>query len=103
MTVGPKACLAMLSFAVLSVTGCVIQQQQPPVASQIPASNAERLVEKTAIAGQTIKIDFAYQLNPDCTVRGIPTVIINGQPAHGTARVTETDDFTSYPPQNRRF
>jgi len=100
MFTGPKQGLAVLTLAAMPLAGCIVQQ--PPVAPQPIPANATRLVEKTAIGGQTIRVDFAYQMNPDCTVRGIPSIVINQQPMHGTTKISDIDDFPSYPAQNSR-
>lgn len=91
-------------LAGLALFGCV-RQPQPPAIPPIPilSPSGPFTVTKTALAGQTLRIDFTASVNPDCTVRGIPTVRILAQPAHGTAVISETEDYTAYPPINPRY
>jgi len=57
---------------------------------------------KTALAGQTIRIDFTTVLNPDCSVRSIPMIRIVDPPANGTTQIKDAEDFTSYTQANPR-
>ncbi len=107
MTSGRNAGYAMLALASLSLTGCAthVTQQVQVATAPIPAQvrlvpAAPQVYNKTALSGQITRIDFSSNLNPDCSVRNIPTVRVIDQPVHGTAQVTQTDDFTAFPPQN---
>jgi hypothetical protein len=53
-------------------------------------------IMKTALAGATTRILFVQNLNPDCSVRDIPTIRILTAPAHGVEAVKTVDDFGSY-------
>jgi hypothetical protein len=93
---------AMLAIAGLALFGCVVQPRPvtppaPPVSLSGPFT-----APKTAISGQTIKVDFSASINPDCTVRAVPVVRILVPPSHGTASSAEGEDFTSFPLANVR-
>ena len=92
----------MVAAASLTLFGCVVPQRAatPPIPTLSPSGPFT--VPRTALAGQTTRIDFATSINPDCTVRGIPTVRILTQPVHGTIATSEMDDFSSYPLANPR-
>jgi hypothetical protein len=98
----------MLALAGLTLAGCAtrVTQQVQVVAPTAPARvvpAAPQIYNKTALAGQVTRIDFSSNLNPDCSVRNIPIVRIIDQPVHGTAQVTQTEDFTAFLPQNIHF
>lgn len=104
LIVGPKSALPVLTAAGLLLSGCVTQQQiavapaanrPPPVAPSGPVT-----VKRTALAGQTTRIDFANSLNPDCSVRDIPTMRLTDRPLHGIAEIRETEDYPAFLPQN---
>jgi len=58
---------------------------------------------RTALAGTTTTMDFAFDLNPDCTVRAMPTIRVLNPPANGTVQVFEKEDFPSFQANNIRF
>lgn len=58
---------------------------------------------RTALAGQTTTMDFVFNLNPDCSVKEIPTIRVTSPPVHGTIQVFEKEDFSSFPQSNIRF
>jgi hypothetical protein len=51
---------------------------------------------KTALAGATTRIIFAQDLNPDCSVRDIPTIRVLTPPAHGTDTIKMIEDFGAF-------
>jgi hypothetical protein len=107
MTAGPKIAFLLVALAGVSLSGCVTQQQiaavPAPAASVRVVTVAPTVYNKTALSGQTTRIDFSSELNPDCSVRNIPTVRIIDAPVHGTTQVTQLDDFTAFLPQNVHF
>jgi hypothetical protein len=92
--------------AVAVAAGCVNQAQPPanPYVAEFIANaraNANgqfphRTQFKTAIAGTMTRIAFYQELNPDCSVRDIPTIRMPTQPAHGVVTIKETEDFGTY-------
>ena len=58
--------------------------------------------QRTVINGHTIQFAFVASVNPDCTARGIPKIIITQQPRHGRARVVRVSDFPSFRESNVR-
>jgi len=92
---GPKTALALAAGITVTLSGCVHPTPPRPVLQPI-------IYKKTALAGQTIRVDFAASINPDCTVREIPTVRIVDPPVNGTTQLKEMEDFTSFPAGNPR-
>jgi hypothetical protein len=58
---------------------------------------------RTVPAGTTMRLDFAYNINPDCTSGGLTTIRVAQQPVHGDTRVQQARDFPRFPPVNVRF
>ncbi len=101
---------AILAMACVSTTlvGCVKPPPpQPPVnpvtaaliANMQAHANGQPLLQtafKTAIAGTTTRIVFAENLNPDCSVRDVPTLRILTPPTYGVTTIKEIEDFGSY-------
>jgi hypothetical protein len=58
--------------------------------------------QRTVINGQTIQLAFVTTINPDCTSRGAPTIIITQPPRHGRARVVRVSDFPNFRESNVR-
>jgi len=104
---------AVLAMACVStaLTGCVKPPPQPqtpvnPFAAALLASLAAHAngqpfvpppVTKTALAGATTRIAFVQNLNPDCSVRDVPTVRVLTQPTHGKTVNKQIDDFGIFP------
>jgi hypothetical protein len=94
----------------LLLGGCVTQQQAavaPAVAAvarppQI-VNTGPRTVNRTVAADTVATLDFYLSVNPDCTSRGLSTIRILQQPAHGVVHVVTRDDFPHFPPGNPRF
>lgn len=53
-------------------------------------------------AGQTMRIDFFYSINPDCTSIGYAAIRPTSQPQHGTLKIENTTGFTAFPATNIR-
>lgn len=81
---------------VAAFSGCVSREQQ------VVTDRGLRLIEseRTAVEGQTIKLNFVVGLNPDCTVRDEPIVQIIEMPTNGVATVTKARDYTGFPPES---
>jgi hypothetical protein len=62
------------------------------------AAQAQRYVA----SGQTLKLTFFCNINPDCSAAGAPTIRITKPPEHGRVSVTHTRDFCQFPPSNPR-
>lgn len=97
MIAGPRTALALAAGITVTLSGCV---QQPP--RPVPQPMQPLVYKKTALAGQSIRLDFAASINPDCTVREVPTVRIVDPPVNGTTQMKEMDDFTAFPAANPR-
>jgi transglutaminase-like putative cysteine protease len=50
-----------------------------------------------------IEIDFIYALNPDCSLIGLPTARVIGQPSNGNVAVENGTGFANFPPENQRY
>ena len=58
--------------------------------------------QRYVASGQTLKLSFFCNVNPDCSAGGIPTVRVTQQPQHGRVRVAQTRDFCYFPPSDPR-
>ena len=72
----------------------------PKTAPAAPAAIVE--VSRVAIADQTLRLAFLYDLNPDCSLIGILTVRIVEQPQSGKVTVEKGTGFPVYPANNTR-
>ncbi len=50
-----------------------------------------------------IEIDFIYALNADCSLIGLPTARVIGQPSNGNVAVENGTGFSNFPPENQRY
>ena len=98
---GGIAVLGLLASACMSQQVAVVQPAPAPARVVVPA--VPQIIHKTAIAGQATKLDFSNSLNPDCSVRSIPTIRIVEQPMHGTVQVLEREDYPLFAPNNIHF
>jgi hypothetical protein len=73
----------------------------PNPASPNPPAITE--ITRVAIADQTLKVAFLYDLNPDCSAIGVPSVRIFEQPKNGKVTIEKGTDFTTFPASNSRF
>ena len=58
---------------------------------------------RTAFSGTPQRIGFFYEVNPDCTSAGLPTLRIKQQPAHGAVELGNAQDYTSFNPGSQRY
>lgn len=92
-----------------TLTGCIKPPPPQPAINPFTAAFLANLqarangqpfvpppVSKTAIAGAPTRIAFLQNLNPDCSVRDIPTLRVLTQPAHGKAVNKQMEDFGSF-------
>jgi hypothetical protein len=70
---------------------------KPPSPAQITE------VARTAVRDQRLRVATLYDLNPDCSVIGIPTVRILESSKNGGIIVEKGSGFPSYPANNSRF
>jgi hypothetical protein len=68
-------------------------------------SNPAQTVELTRAVpiDHKLQIDFLYALNPDCSLIGLATVRVIGQPQNGNIAVENDTGFTNFPPNNQRY
>ena len=59
-------------------------------------------IRRTALAGDTIKMDFFVSLNPDCSPTGPQTVRVTQSPNYGRLAVSKAEDFITFPATNVR-
>jgi hypothetical protein len=74
-----------------------------PVSATKPVAtpqNAE--LNRTAVSGQKMRLDFLYSINPDCTSNGFAAVRVNEQPKHGKLNFENGTGFTTFLPSNPR-
>jgi hypothetical protein len=68
----------------------------PPKGPPTPparAGGARQILEVTVRPDVTATVHFAFSLKDDCSVQDVPTLQIDRQPEHGTARVVPRTDF----------
>jgi hypothetical protein len=80
----------------------VIIAPASPKATQ-PAPGAITELSKVAIANQPLRVAFLDELNPDCSIVGIPAVRILEQPKSGKLNIEKGSGFSSFPTTNARF
>ncbi len=56
-----------------------------------------RVVAKTVRMGAITPLGAFYSVNPDCSSRGLPRVVIMERPTHGVATVARQDERASFP------
>jgi hypothetical protein len=73
---------------------------QMPAGTKPPAQITE--VTRTAVQDQRLRMATLFDLNPDCSVIGIPTVRILEPPKSGTVSVEKGNGFPSFPENSSR-
>jgi hypothetical protein len=59
-------------------------------------------VSRAVAANQTLRLEFLYSINPDCSSIGFATVRVLEEPKHGKIRVVNEQGFTNFPSDNAR-
>jgi hypothetical protein len=99
--------IGLLSFTFL-LASCVSHQttaiiNTPPKPANLTAFQVRPAAwPKTVLKNTPTVLGGAWDINPDCSVRGIATTRVTQQPAHGEMVVFQQDDFPTYPPANPR-
>ena len=57
---------------------------------------------RAATAAQKSRLDFLFDLAPDCSSAGKPVVRVLEQPQHGTLAIENGQAFTDFAPDDRR-
>jgi hypothetical protein len=57
---------------------------------------------RAATAAQRSRLDFLYDVAPDCSSAGKPVVRVLEQPQHGTLSIENGQAFTDFPQDDRR-
>jgi hypothetical protein len=72
--------------------------------STATSDNDSQTLELTrvAAAAQKSRLDFFYDLAPDCSSAGKPVVRVLEQPQHGTLSIENGQAFTDFPQGDRR-
>jgi hypothetical protein len=95
-TVWPSTQTTRLPVARLTT----IAQNEPPG----PAAETRTYeFTKVAAAGQKLRVEFLYAIQPDCSSAGKIAVRVLEQPQHGTLTIEEGQGFTFFPKDNPRF
>ncbi len=68
-----------------------------PAAEDTSAKQA-RSSHRDVVGGETTLLNFFYAVNPDCSLRGIPTIRLVQLPLHGRAVVAQRREFPRFPP-----
>lgn len=58
---------------------------------------------KVTVAGKSLRVDYHYSINPDCSSIGQATIRILEAPKHGKVEIRETTDFPTFKESNSRF
>jgi hypothetical protein len=77
----------------------------PPREASVAPPSPPAIVEvsRVAAADQQLQVAFLYDMNPDCSVIGMPTVHIMEQPQSGKVTVENGTGFPTFPASNTRF
>src|SRR5262252_78278 len=80
-------------------------QSPPPAQNPSATPNPSQPVELTRVvaAGQNLRLEFLYWIQPDCSSAGITNVRIVEAPQHGTLMVEQGQGFSSFPRDNQRY
>lgn len=62
-----------------------------------------RVVAKAVHANASTSLGAFFEVNRDCSSRGLPKVAISAAPGHGTATVAPRDEHPAFPPSNPLF
>lgn len=81
----------VFSVVGLLLTGCNHPNQRilTPGYVQFPFT-------KTILQNTPIQLNFATELNPDCSSRGYPIVNVVTEPRNGALRISRTHDYTNF-------
>jgi hypothetical protein len=74
-----------------------------PAQSGLPTSPNVLAFTLAAAAGQSLRVAFLYDLNPDCSQIGFATVRIIDKPKHGRMSVEKGTGFSTFPQNNPRY
>jgi hypothetical protein len=81
------------AYGVYSVTGyCMPRTQTGPA-----------VMNRSVAPGTETRLDTFFDLNPDCSVVGIPIVIAKTSPAHGVLRTAKGDGYPAYAANTQRY
>jgi hypothetical protein len=94
--------------AIIAPVNAQTQVSPPPIiapsaskAQAVPSPIVE--LSKVAIANQPLRVAFLDELNPDCSIVGIPAVRVLEQPKSGKLNIEKGSGFSSFPTTNARF
>ncbi|MDB5978793.1 MAG: hypothetical protein JWR07_5553 [Nevskia sp.] len=60
-------------------------------------------LQRVALSGSPQRLGFYYMVNPDCTSAGVPKVLVDQQPAHGSVTLSQVQDYSAFPSNNQRY
>ncbi|MGH8461152.1 MAG: tetratricopeptide repeat protein [Stenotrophobium sp.] len=66
-------------------------------------SNGHETIKRGAFSGTRKLVDFLYEVNPDCSSPGLPTVNVKEAPAHGTVVIENGSEFTRFPEDSKYY
>lgn len=99
-----KARLGQLLFIpFFLLPACVPHQPiSGPTGTVPPAVVQSGPIKFKFLSGRISVISRVFEVNPDCSSRGLSTYRILKQPSHGFVATSEIQDFPSYPAANPR-
>ena len=71
-----------------------------PAAGQTARIDGSPIIGKAAKAGTAVKVEQFVALTSSCAPLPLPAVAVASPPAHGAARVTQTEDFPQFASQS---
>jgi hypothetical protein len=74
----------------------------PPTATAPSPPPAITVLSRVAIADKPLEVAFLYDINPDCSVIGVPTVRIVEKPKSGQVTIENGTGFPAFPSTNSR-
>jgi hypothetical protein len=75
----------------------------PATAPSAPGPRQPIEVSRAVAANQTLRLEFLYSINPDCSSIGLATVRILEEPKHGKITVANEAGFTNFQRDDLRY
>jgi tetratricopeptide (TPR) repeat protein len=66
-------------------------------------SNGHETIKRGAFSGRRQLVQFLYQVKPDCSSPGLPTVNVKEAPVHGTVAIENGSEFTRFPKDSKYY
>ena len=102
---GLAACIPVLisCMTVIPVSDANTNDGMRNTAKPNMVAAAPRVINRAALSGTVQKIDYYYNLNPDCSPEAVPVVRVVEAPAHGTITLQESIGYSAFSKDNQRY